>query len=78
MLDDQSGLLHYCSNHTWLTDEEIADAEEKEAKYQGKLKRGKQKLDIFILINRVDELNRYTTEPLSLFGLCALFVQIML
>lgn len=45
VLDDQAD--YFTSNHqTWLTAEERADAEEKEAKQQEKFKRGKQKLDI--------------------------------
>jgi hypothetical protein len=44
VLDDQAD--YFISNRTWLTDDEKAKAEEKEAQYQEKIKRGKQKLDI--------------------------------
>jgi hypothetical protein len=44
VLDDQAD--YFISNRTWLTDEEKAKAEEKDAQQQEKLRREKQKLDI--------------------------------
>jgi hypothetical protein len=44
VLDDQADF--FTSNRTWLTDEEKAKVEAKEAQQQENLKRGKQKLDI--------------------------------